>query len=238
MSFRTIGWFGAECANLSSTVNNMRLYRAGSAPPPNGLPLELAMKIFWEADKITISGQITTENLQTTFSNSVNETVNWGTYRLFGSNIRDFVATAKEMLCFINSKNKLMPSPMFPWHTAFIENKIGGVVPPSDSGRTWSTNYSVIIEPRPYYNPNTGALYAPFSFGLENSGLISGPNGFGVGQLAYSQTSAPPQEKPFVNASLITPWGNAQIETIATQTVVSGSLTITVTAADPATRYS
>lgn len=232
-NFRTIGWFGSECPVKDVLAENMVLYTPDETPPPaRGLPLEVAMKIFWEAQTINISGSITTENLESSFSNSINETFEWGAYISASpiNTIRSSVATAKEMLCFINSENQLTPAPAFPWHTAFSGSKSGGF---TEDGKEWFTTYGVLIYPQPFYNPITKKLCAPISFAIDNGGLISAENGFGLDRrLANGFTT-----KPFVNATIVSPWGTYSFETVASYSVSSGNLTLTVTAADPEVRY-
>jgi hypothetical protein len=269
-NFRTIGWFGSECYTPATRFvppqgfipsqlpyMNIRkfwnpLLEPKPANQPSGyqgdFPLELAMKIFWEAETITMTSNITTSTTFGPISASGTSTIKWGSYNDESfpptTNLRDGVLTAKEMLCHIDSENKLEPKPPFgspQSHTAFRKTIVAGTVPTTQGPKPYTTTQRMVIGPRPLiYKPENINLpieiYAPFTFGFEFGGLVSNPDGI------FLSSAGPIFQgffltKEFVMADIITPWGNTQVRTTAGNLISDGSMTITVTAADPKERY-
>jgi hypothetical protein len=193
-----------------------------------------------------MNSSITTNSPFGTISASGTYTIKWGSYNdeTFPSvtNLRDEVLTAKAMLCHINSENKLEPKPPFTpprSHTVFRQRTLRGTV--GIFNTPYYTVQTMVINPRPHiYKPedinSPIEIYAPFSFFFEFSGLTSNPDGIYLSPFGVNQYLNP-ITKEFVMADIITPWGSTQVRTTAGNNITSGSMTITVTAADPEERY-
>lgn len=226
MSFRTIGLFGPRCPEKLQSYQIPDRMRLSQNPVGNDFPLELAMKIFWEAEMFYITASVVTKNGDGIFTQNVAHSFPWGSWRYHyygvdrvpGWDDRPSATNAKDLLCR-------------DYHT-FSSVSTSRM----DNGVAWQSNVWCLINRVPFAAPSTyqtDAIYAPFRFYIDNTGLTSRLNGIilspfrGVGQ---TETEGP-------SANIETPWGNYSCPTRIGIEVESVSMTITVTASDPTTRY-
>jgi hypothetical protein len=235
MSFRALGWFGPLCPEplppnppFASSPNEFkatRMYNLQTRERINEFPLEIATKIFWEADTIAIDGFFTVEYTASGGSREVatvagGTSVQWGEIDIFNtpSSIpnRPPIATAKEMLCVIQ--------------------KAGNAGIHTFHSTDGSTSPRIIINIIRRIWGDGEAAYAPFSINFE--GAVAPQAGAQIITTSVFAASAP--QVGFAN--WITPWGNAASPLFFSRfptsvTHLDSSLTITVTSADPAIRY-
>jgi hypothetical protein len=219
MSFRTIGWFGPQCAERIQSFQIADRMRLG-----NDFPLELAMKIFWEAATFQIVGSVTTQNGTGSdaliVTNNVDHTFDWGAWTYSPPNgfDRPTATKAHELLCR-------------DYHTLYDAQTLK-----TTNDANWSSRVRGFINRAPFapsiYQKDT--IYAPFQFSIDNAGIVSRLNGI---FLSAVRDGAGQTEAEGPNANIETPWGNYSCPTRIGTAVQSASMTITVTAADPATRY-
>jgi hypothetical protein len=235
MSFRTLGWFGPLCPNplppdppFASSPNEFkatRMYNLQTRERINEFPLDIAMKIFWEADTIAIDGFFTVEYTAQGGARAVatvagETSVSWGAIDIFNPLFvanRPPIATAKEMLCTIQKAGNAGIHTLHETDTSFSPRMIIRIL-------------------RQIWGDGTAA-YAPFSINFE--GAVTTQAGAQI-----ITTSVFPENAPQVGAAnWITPWGNAMSPLFFSRTPIGNvihldsSMTITVTAADPAVRY-
>jgi hypothetical protein len=234
MSFRTLGWFGPECF-LSTTRWNvappkyLEIYNSQTGSNQD-FPLELAMKIFWESQTISINASLTWVRFfsgpqqYVPFTASYNETLNWGERR---SNFIDLpsartgLQTAKELLCSSS-------------HTTLLLS--GG----NTGGGTGELQFDISRRPFAIYENGGYRIFAPI-FVLVRSGS-------GAGVVDNNEFPIQDVAEQMGECLITTPWGNTSSPIIVAppQTqpdgfvlsfVESVSIAIDFTAADPATRY-
>jgi hypothetical protein len=219
MSFRTLGWFGPACPFTPTvgTWEGMEMYDFSSETQLSQFPLDIAMKIFWEAQTITVDASVTFPLSGSSATRSGSITSAWGEFDRRGGTIgsqfnRPFFENAKSALCPIANSSGT--------HT--YKEEIFSAVPVSSGFLI-----EFIIQRRPYFVNNK--LIAPFFAALA----------VGVGvEIRTSPRSDVGTLMP--NTCLwITPWGNVNspLYRASGGASTTGSMTITVTAADPAARY-
>jgi hypothetical protein len=265
--FRCIGYFGPYCPTdaLFYESQNMRLVPLKNYEHTDQFPIELATKIFWEADTINMTASVTTNNKVFSVDGSIvdrivtgtcNRTVKWGVFHLstqpIYQNFRQEIKTAAEMLCHISDTCDLEYTTPFPSHTTFSETIDQGFEPWANPSSQvcvvnpdqckWQTVETIFISPRPYYNPEQKnrpiTLYAPFGFNLENSGIVAAANGIYINSYNPDRPIGTGNATKFVGqADIITPWGSCKVDMAGGLAVTNATMTITVTAADAATRY-
>jgi hypothetical protein len=240
MSFRTLGWFGPNCPlplpppptpfSPPQEFKDTRMYNLQTKETVNEFPLDIAMKIFWEAETISFEASVSAlfffQNQLTSGSFSGSESAVWSEIDLdlSPSSAREPVQTAKELLCILKRPSSLFPNN----HTVKLQ-----------AGNLPRTN--IAIQSREFADEEF--LYAPFSISIE--GGLGPPSEFGTfsaGAQIFTTSVASINANQVGFANWITPWGNATSPLFfsgifGTETHVSSSMTITVTAANPATRY-
>jgi hypothetical protein len=221
MSFYTNGWFGPYCpltippsifgGQASFNVHDFD----NPAPPPQPIggrvnfPLDVAMKMCWEANQYIINSSITSPVSGT---NTVNLSVTWGSvYDFSGFFIpRPNLETAKEMLCVMGGTAGQEGE----WTTLYRENVYSFAMPFRPSIYQGVLSYQLGWT----HNHPTSA-----GSGLSLSTVISENN---IGSFIIEQFQ------------LLTPWGNFSVPYRRLPVVgSSSSLSITVTAANPQGRY-
>lgn len=220
------------------------------------------MKIFWEAATITMTASVTTEYLNLgSVTGSANRTIAWGLYDdnsagvgLIGNDLRSDVKTAAEMLCYISDKCSLRGAAPYPTHTFFRQKIDQGFEPWRDPGSAfcsinpdicrWATIEQMFISPRiridgtDKENTSNNVYYAPFAFALENADIISQNNGIYLDAYEPERPNQGGNSTKLVGAAnFVTPWGSWSVNLAGGLAVTDASMTITVTAADPAVRY-
>jgi len=233
--FNTLGWFGPLCPlpvpaagpfSPPNVLNNMRMYNILNGQRIDEFPLDIAMKIFWEAEAISIDGFITAEYTTPQGNRAVatlsgGTSVQWGEVNPVGpfpfTPYRPPIATAKEMLCTIQKLGN------FGLHT--FHSTLSSVSP----------RMSIEIVRRDYGDGQIS--YAPFSMNFEGS--LSPSQGVQI----FSRPWTNAGRVPVGAANWITPWGNTTTPLFfsalfGSETHIASALTITVTGADPAVRYS
>jgi hypothetical protein len=235
--FRTRGWFGPQCPTLGSLYfddfNIHDFSDPSPAPQPIGgrvnFPLDIAMKIFWEAQSFQINSFIEATVNGETKSDTKNITIPWGAFVTASFQQGDFqrqsVETAKEMLCILQNPSSSIAS----WHT-FSTSFLNSPLP-----ATW---YSFFL-----LNPSISTFPAAIDlliFEMEWRHDITLLFGSQFQQIVITAGSTRPNIGPVNIGSwnLNTPWGNFSLPLWGSGgRVVDASVTITVTAADPAVRY-
>jgi hypothetical protein len=223
MSFRTFGWFGPYCATtpaqepLNLIVHD---YESPAAAPQSGgrvnFPLDVAMKVFWEAATFQITSTVSATIGATSRTDTVNVAVNWGqiedSQEVFTP--RQGLNLAKEMLCAIN------PAIVGGYHTLYRESSPGG------------RSFQFGLAPQP--NVRNGLLALNLFCVHEIGALFPASEVFQRIKLFSEQ----PQYGE-TTWQLVTPWGSYTLPlTISRPSQMNNnSLTITVTAADPAARH-
>jgi hypothetical protein len=214
MSFRTIGWFGPQCPrlpNVFETNAGMVMYDYEKSERVKEFPLDLAMQIFWGAQTITANFAIDYTISGISYSESRQIVVQWGEIAFASGSVLDRapVTTASAMLCNVQN-------PQSQIHT-FKETINSG-------GGNGDIQTFFGINRRPTLGLKK--LHAPFSAQIAFEGSVAA--------LSTSNTQGG------IIAGTCqwnTPWGNAQTPLRRFGAATGGSMTITVTAADPATRY-
>lgn len=241
MAFSTIGWFGPECPFYNYIVYPDQLYDKMRIMPANlvtgfDFPLELAMKIFWEAQSFSVSSSLTTFNQGREFSSQFNYVAEWGSFDLafnqFG-NSRPTITRAKELLCI-----KKNPPPFSQYHgnLSFGSHTfVSKLELYTWEFGTWSAGSGIFLGPQMVIDPATNEMHFYFSVSHDHGGIISGPVGVTFGPNKATNRGVIVTDGPPV--TMITPWGNYSCPMTMTQTVVDASMTVTVTAADPSVRY-
>jgi hypothetical protein len=243
-SFRTVGWFGPECPAqnvfyVPFPPKYMEIYDSKTGSNPI-FPLEMAMKIFWESEEIKINAsmvwkRLTLSLVTQTFTSNFNDTIKWGSIN-FDSfeepEEREFVETAKEMLCYIKNNSTSQSN-----HTIM------------QRAPNPNNQYYFNILNRPYiYKENPSLkdykLYAPIDFFLTA--------GAGFARLLshdfYGTISGSVPQMTMGNAQILSPWGNTEVPILIppptidsdgtiTSFIESVSISIEFTAADPDVRY-
>ena len=245
MSFRTFGWFGPRCprtfqlvqtgtGSFGATWGHMDMYDYSTKSFLSGFPLEIASKIYWEAGEITLDASVTAQytapnGALVTRTLSAANTVTWGS----GPSPRPFITTAKDMLCFINGGT-------FSSITGAYSRINTNFSILDNSGLPTRLIYST--EGRPYFQNEK--LFAPFVLNIEGNIAQQVNHGNRPAQLLVSPRIFTSDVTRIVgNAEWFTPWGNVLVpmywSTFSNTAVqfVSGFMRVTVTAADPATRY-
>jgi hypothetical protein len=227
MSFRTIGWFGPQCPQKIFSYQIIDRMKLSQNSVGDDFPLELAMKIFWEAATFQIVGSVTTQNGTgsdaLTVTNNVDHTFDWGAWTYSPPNgfDRPTATKAHELLCR-------------DYHTLYDAQTLK-----TTNGANWSSWVRGFINRAPFapltYSTDTiKNIYAPFQFFIDNAGIVSRLNGI---FLSAVRDGAGQTEAEGPKATIETPWGDYSCPTRIGTAVQSASMTITVTAADPATRY-
>jgi hypothetical protein len=220
MSFRTLGWFGPNCPNIISpsifggpASGNVHDFN-NLAPPPQSIggrvdfPLDVAMKLCWEVDQYIINSSITDPINGTS---TLNLTVTWGSVYDFAGFFlpRPSLQTAKEMLC-VKGKNTTAARAS----TLYREDYYTFAMPHRPDIYQNLLNYRLIWQ---HFHPD------PSGGGFDLSTAVS-ENIIGSFVVESFQLS--------------TPWGNFTLPYTRRAIIgSSSSLSITVTAADPAVRY-
>jgi hypothetical protein len=236
MSFRTLGWFGPNCPlplppppttfSPPNEFKDTRMYNLQTKEIVNEFPLDIAMKIFWEAKTISVDASVTasypisgggTETGTLTGETSAE----WSEISRPEFASRQPVQTAKELLCILKQPSSLFPNN----HT----NKA--------TDFSVSPRLSIIIRAREFTDENV--LYAPFLINVEGA-IAPQPTQFGAQIFTTSVASINANQVGVANWT--TPWGNTTSPLFFSASGgagphVSSFMNITVTAADPATRY-
>lgn len=239
--FRTRGWFGPQCP-LTAPVFFLPLSfhdfnNTEDLPPqPIGgnvsIPLDVAMKIFWNASTYRIQSSLTATVDNVTRSESKDLIINWGDVSdarlgIGGGGIyppRSGLTTAKEMLCEIQKQ----PIPI---NTLYTERPLG----------LFSADIAFELGAAPWLQTfgNRRVLRLPLDFAHSLRMLFPNPLGlvgaYHVTRPFFNEGGVTPT--PSGNWSLNTPWGNFAFPLYSFPTVTSNSLTITVTEADPEERF-
>lgn len=234
MSFRTFGYFGPLCPlpvpqagpySPPNVLNNMRMYNILSGERIDEFPLDVAMKIFWEAETISINGFITAEYTTPQGGRAVGTlsggtSVQWGEVNEVSpfpfTPYRPPMASAKEMLCTIQKAGNLGI------HT--FHSTLSSISP----------RMAIEIRRRDFGDGQIS--YAPFSINFE--GAYTTSQGVQIFVLPFTNAG----RVPVGNANWITPWGNVSTPLFfspfyGNETHIASEMTITVTAANPTTRY-
>jgi hypothetical protein len=237
MNFRTLGWFGPNCPLNDPFYpffppQYMEIYDSVTGSNFN-FPLETAMKIFWEASGIIVSASLVWKRLLAgqfiKFSSNFNETIQWGEV-FAGPSQRGSVGTAKEMLCFLNEE--------FGYNTFKVITQ---------NAQTNSV-LSFTIDKAPFiyfYGTDAYKLFMPLRV------RVSAGSGWAEIQSrnAYGPPFSPDIPQLTMGAcNIFTPWGNTSTPLLispnskdsggtVTAFVESASMSITVTGANPETRY-
>lgn len=226
MGFKTIGWFGPYCAENTPNGRDPKEfivhdYNSQEAAPQQiggnvKFPLDVAMKIFWEASTFNIQSTIEATIGGTTKSDTVNVVVNWGqiTDSTGFFNERGSISTAKEMLCAIN------PNQIKANHTLYREYVTNG------------RQFLFGISPQPYID--NGLLTFNFFCSHEIGPL------FPVGEIFQKIKIL--EEQPQYGEriwNLYTPWGNYVLPLIVSRPLQTNTsvLSITVTGSNALERY-
>jgi hypothetical protein len=235
MNFHTLGWFGPLCPDplppsppLASSPNEFkatRMYNLQTNERINEFPLDIAMKIFWEADTIAIDAfftiQYTISGVTQVATIAGGTSAQWGEIDFFNpvSTIpnRPPIASAKEMLCTIQKTGN---DGIHTFHS-------------TDS----SLSPRMIIQIRQRIYGDETAAYAPFVINFEGGPVPQ------TGAQIITTSVFPAAAVQVGFANWITPWGNATSPLffsripVGNVTHLNSSMTITVTAAAPAVRY-
>jgi len=191
----------------------------------DGFPVDIAMKLFWEALTFNVTASITANfgGLVGTTTISQNQTFNWGVIASDPPTVfdpRSGLITATEALCAIQESPDLFPD--LRSHTLFIKDQIVNTI---------QTRLSFEMSTKELYLID-GILHAPFSVGFQaGTAIIQTGSNF--------LTQFPPQLLGN-SATWNTPWGNTSTPLRGASQgnpIIAGSITITVTAADPEVRY-
>jgi hypothetical protein len=248
MSFLTLGWFGSNCPSPpfdafgQGNYTGMDMYDFSTGDQSSEFPLAIAMKLFWEAQEFLIEATVTgageilvnNESQEVIVTRNIARTVLWGGIQGYDSADRAPFSDAKSALCGILQQG----GPFIDGgaHTAYKD----------DSSDETIVNF--IIWRRPFLVENR--LVAPFEVrALINVSLQSVFPSKAIGTIAtqperlIGETVGTFQE--LENSCLwVTPWGNVNSPLYGSitgnegrQFQTTGSMSITVTAADPATRY-
>jgi hypothetical protein len=198
------------------------MYNLTSNELINEFSRDIATKIFWEADTITLNGSITASYIDANNKPGIGTLSGETTAEWSEINIFDFtqnnqlpLETARELLCELGKKSRN-------YHTFKATRS-------SISPRIQIVIYKSQFE-------NEGISCAPFSMNFEG-GLASNV-GVQIFTRPWSSTSA----SEVGVANWITPWGNTTSKLfysslLENTTLISSSMTITVTAANPTVRY-
>jgi hypothetical protein len=216
MAFRTKGWFGPQCPVFPNPPPQaLEIYDSQSGTNPE-FPLEIATKIYWEASSYRVQADIDYrfwdgEGYES-FVDSADETIEWCQAAPFNNPpARQGLLTAKELLCSFYHTDVTILRDFF-----FLQFRVGKT--PEGGG-------SKIFMP----------LEAAFQ-------------GNSVGFVRLN-TGRFPNQIVMGTGEIITPWGNVEVPLFVRELFLdatdgfvlgftqSASMTITVTAADPAVRY-
>jgi hypothetical protein len=234
MSFRTLGWFGPECFQsdgrwVAAPPKYLEIYNSQTGSNQD-FPLELAMKIFWESQTISINASLTWVRFfsgpprYVSFTASYNETLNWGERRANFTSLpseRTGLQTAKELLCSSS-------------HTTLLLSSV------NEGGGDGELQFEIFKRPFAIYENGGYRIFAPI-FVLVRSGSATG---------FVNNNEWPIQDvaEQMGECLITTPWGNTsspiivpppqtQPDGFVLSFVESVSMSIDFTAADPATRY-
>jgi hypothetical protein len=227
MSFRTLGWFGSDCPSIPTQFFGPEIFSFAvhdynnplPAPQPIGgrvnFPLDIAMKIFWEAESYQIESNISATISDLTRSGSISINVPWGNIAepLNFFPPRDRLNNAKEMLCSIKNS----PPAGNNLHT--LNQTLSG------------NRHFFSITPRPWIADNLLVFGMVFQHDI---GIL-----FPADQV-FIETKTFQTQPQYGTGSwqLNSPWGNFSLPmTISRPIQISGSFSITVSGADPETRY-
>jgi hypothetical protein len=227
-NFRTFGWFGTDCRFGTLQDSDLEMYDFATQTASQKFPLDIAMKIFWEADTITVEAYRGPVFGLPEFTTSMD--INWGENRTVQNidgtesviqQLRPYLTTAKEAVCILSGINNNF-EPLTFKRVDYLFGSRGGTL-----------TFSAF---RPYYgrsSTNNTKIYAPFTIEHGDIGGVTSVSNFNL------IGNNPLFPNTYGVCFWVTPWGNfetpVRFNTTFPQFV--SNFTVTVTAADPNIRY-